>query len=271
VDAFNPLGHGSIFAMITPTLFKPVTELITNDNWKRRPIVPPAQRWNEGLPHSSQYFTNNSPLAIDAAQWLNSKTGGDKHTRGLIDLYPGELEYVVSYYTGGLGRSLMNTHHSIQNWQDGVPMPVEKMPVLRQFMTTTGFQAEQARYYEHREELQKDKNRLLSAKKDLAANPGDETALRVVDELATKLGAKIPKDLSKNIDWKKSVNLPFQEADKEIKELRLEHRNLMAQRRGEGSLTPLAKHTRVKEIESELGALMRGAKRDYLDMARPAP
>jgi hypothetical protein len=268
VDAFNPLGHGSLLALVTPTLFKPVTELMTNENWKHRPIVPPNQRWNEGLPNSSQYFTSQSPIAIDTAQWLNRATGGSRFEKGLIDAYPGQLEYVAGYYTGGLGRSLMNAHHTLQNWKDGIPVPLEKKPFLRQFLTETGFQAEQARYYEEREKAESKKNQLRSARKWLTEHPDDVEAQATVEKLVGETGARISNS-RKNIDWSKSVGVPFQEADKEIKELRTEHRNLTADRADNTTMTPLERHTRLKAIDSHLERLMREGRRDARALTEP--
>jgi hypothetical protein len=125
-------------------------------------------------------------------------------------------------------------------------------------------------YYEAKAKSTEKENQLRSARSWLKEHPDDEEALATRDRLLDETNAKITKD-RKNIDWSKSTSQPFKEADKDIKELRTEHRNLTADRRGGDGMTPLARNQRVKEIESELAASMREATRDYLDLTRPPP
>ncbi|MFL5605424.1 MAG: LPD38 domain-containing protein [Gemmatimonadaceae bacterium] len=266
IKAFNPVGEGSLVAMAFPTLIKPLVELKLNTDWRERPIVPPSQRWNEGVPNSSQFFGNTNPAAVTIAGAVNRATGGDSFTKGFIDAYPAQLEYAFGFVTGGVGRSIANAWHTGANTVNGIPVPPEKTPFLRQFMGVTGYQAEAQRYYEAHEETTGKQNRLRSARKELKENPDNAEAQATVEKLTDELGAKITKG-RETIDWSKSVAKPFQDADKEIKELRTEQRNL----RNDKTKTPLERHRRAEKIEGELEILMRDARRDNFDMTRPPP
>jgi hypothetical protein len=253
LDAFNPIGQGSPVTMIFPSLVRPLAEWGINENWLRHPIVPKAERYNAGLPHSSQYAANANPAAVTVAQKVNELTGGDKFARGYIDAYPAEIEHFISSYTGGAGKTVMNLIHTGTGLAEGVPLPFEKTPVLRQFMGATGFQAEQARYYEEREEFTEKQNRLRAARKALEANPQDEVARRTVRELAAETGARVKAD-SDRIDWKHSPTATaFTEADGAIKEKRAEQ----TAARTDKNLTGSERQKKVETIETDLEKLMR--------------
>jgi hypothetical protein len=114
-------------ALVTPTLFKPVTEL------GERQLEAPPDRAAEptlerGPAELLAVFLDDEPARDQRGR--NSSTGDRRRpfTKGLIDAYPGQIEYVVGYYTGGIGRSIMNAAHSFENWYDGIPVPSRRRP-----------------------------------------------------------------------------------------------------------------------------------------------
>jgi hypothetical protein len=272
LDAFNPIGQGSLAQVIAPTLVDPITDMWANRNWLGRPIVPDEQRWNKGLPHASQAFSTTSPAAVMVAEAINNATGGDTALlkKGLIDLYPGHIEYAAGFVTGGAGRFVGNLWGAGMDIASGISTPLERTPIIRRFLGQTGPAAESARFYEVRDEVEEKRNRLRTLNSRVLANPDDEAALIAREELAGELGAKIGGKTKngqprKTIDWQSAVTVPFDEAAKEIKELRTEQHAL----RTDKSKTRFERHEANEERELRLEDLMRNKRRDYFEMAHP--
>ena len=248
VDAFNPLGQGSLLNLVAPSLLDPVVDLFTNKNVFGRPIVPEKREYNEGVPQSSQAFRTTSPTAISVAEMLNSATGGNKYRPGMLDLYPGWIEYSAGWLTGGLGRFTGSVYEWAKNTYQGVPTPIEKIPLARRFSgpERTG-PGESFRYYETRTTFEEKANELRKAAAGLKKNPSDMQARTVVRELGRELGGQI--NQRGTIDWQDSSPISvINKTDKVIGEYR---KQLDAIKKNE-ALTPVARDTRTRQVEAQI-------------------
>ena len=269
LDAFNPMGQGSLITMMAPTIADPIAELTSNMNWLGRPIYPDKEMWNEGVPNASQPSARTSPIATAIADKVNRIGGGDSFTRSFevggfhpLDWYPGAVEYVGGWLTGGLGRTI---NHGIQTGKalwDGVPLEVEKIPIVRRFMGETDERSEAGRYYEMHDDVDGSKNRYRAAKKAVLANPENEEAHQALERESEKLG--VSPNPGKDAEWKRSKVVPIDRADKRIKALRTEKLGL----EGAG-LSVLEQKLREKDIDAEIWRLQRETRQEFKERSRP--
>lgn len=248
VDAFNPLGKGSLLNLVAPSLLDPVVDLFTNKNVFSRPIVPEKRPYNEGVPQSQQAFRTTSPVAVSVADMLNTATGGNKYKPGMLDLYPGWIEYGAGWLTGGLGRFTGSIYDWAKNSYEGVPTPIEKIPVIRRFSgperTAPG---ESFRYYEVRQSFEEKANELRKAASGLKKNPGDQDARQTVRELGKELGGSI--NARGTIDWQEASPISIiNKTDKMV----AEYRKQLDAVKNNKALTPVARDTRNRQIEGQI-------------------
>jgi hypothetical protein len=248
VDAFNPLGKGSLLNLVAPSLLDPVVDLFTNKNVFGRPIVPEKRDYNEGVPQSSQSFRTTSPVAVSAAQMINEATGGNKYKPGMLDLYPGWIEYAAGWVTGGLGRFTGSVYEWAKNSYEGVPTPIEKIPLARRFSgpERTG-PGESFRYYETRKDFEEKANELRKAAAGLKKNPSDQDARKMVRELGKELGGSI--NARGTIDWQEASPISvINKTDKMLSEYR---KQLDSIKKNE-TLTPVARDTKTRQVEGQI-------------------
>lgn len=92
-------GGGGLHAFV-PSVIKPMVEAEKNKSWSGLPIY----RDNTFTPYKPEwtraYKSANSTI-VGATKWLNEATGGDDVKKGLIDLNPAKIEYLMKGYLGG--------------------------------------------------------------------------------------------------------------------------------------------------------------------------
>ena len=254
VDAFNPLGSGSTLNILAPTLLDPVVDLFTNRDFRDRPVVPDREPWNEGLPRSSQAQRSTSPTFVGLAESLNRWTGGNRYAPGMLDLYPGWIEYGAGWVTGGLGRFISNTVDMGVNAGTGVETPIEKIPVVRRFVGSDAGQ-EAARYYDSRRETMERANRLRAARKAMDAGGATDEARAAYEREMVGLNVKTGK---RNLDWSSSAPGTFEAADKIIAEQR---RQIDAVRH-DRSMSARSRSEKEKAIDALMRDAMNRARKD---------
>ncbi|WP_293863235.1 LPD38 domain-containing protein [uncultured Alsobacter sp.] len=244
----NPLEAGFWLNQIAPTLMTPGIDMTLNRDWTGRPIVPPTEPWNRGMPHAEQSFSTNSAAAIDTAKWLRDKSGGN------VDLYPGHIQYMVGWLTGGAGRFYKGTWDAAQNALAGVPTPMERMPILRQFTGAVDTAAEQDLYYKNRTEAAERFNRVNAAKNALQAGSTDEIVKRDFQEGARDLGLRFSNG---RFDRKHSLLGAYDAADKEVKAIR-ERINEIRRNR---TVTIADREKQVADLRNQMDTVMRRTRR----------
>ena len=68
------------------------------------------------LPNSSVVTPYDKTLYINMARFINNMTGGDndKLETGVIDLQPGQIDYIVNYYGGGPMSFITGVYNQVQ-------------------------------------------------------------------------------------------------------------------------------------------------------------
>ena len=155
LDAFNPMGTGDLFQMISPTVIDPFMQIGTNKDWAGRPVKPAQFPTNTPKPFSQQYFKSASETGKDVTKWLNEVEiksigikGGSEITPGTLDFSPEWFDVLVEYAAGGAGRLVSNTVNAARLISQDEPVPTSKTPFLRK---VTGYDSQygvKSRYYE---------------------------------------------------------------------------------------------------------------------------
>lgn len=259
--SWNPMADNQPENMLAPTILDPLIDMRLNRNFMDSPITPEDRYGNaEGLPDSSQFYErSNSAAAIELAQFLNRATGGTKFEAGWVDIYPGQLDYMYRFFTGGVGTFVEQLGGVVADAASDVETETRNIPVLRSFATRTGGMAESEFYYDAKAEVTEQKNRLRAAYKALEVDPNDEQAKEVFDHLAKELNASVGED--GKFVWKNSLSKPFEEADEQLKTLREELTATITSDMDRKTKTETAAHLRL-EIEQ----VQRKAREQYVEM-----
>ena len=112
VSNFSPIGFPTsenpekrLLKMITPSVFQPIAGIALNEDFTGRPV------YSENLPFDktplpdSELGKKAGPVATNLAKTLNEVTGGSSVRPGSTDVNPDVLEYILNYYTGGVGKT----------------------------------------------------------------------------------------------------------------------------------------------------------------------
>lgn len=96
-------GGGGISPFI-PGWAKPVVEpYVLNRSWTGLPISKDGE-WYEHKPEWEKAYSNTNPYLVKASRWLNEVSGGtygSDYKKGLIDINPAKLEYMLRGVLGG--------------------------------------------------------------------------------------------------------------------------------------------------------------------------
>lgn len=259
----SPVDPGTWLRLMMPSIETPLVDLYTNENWRRKPIHPKFGA--KGQPHSEQYFTTTSPVAIDMAQFLNRTTGGNAFKPGKIDLYPGDLQYVWEFAAGGLGQTVNRTDAMVRNWVNGVPTPVNQIPVLRHFVGQDTKQTTTEGYYEDRDAVQKGMSQVRKALKTDTTSPKADDAASTIEGGKAQFGVK---DGKRKGTVTSDAEALFRAADKEIKELRGQESTVRADptmNRAEKAKLIDTIRTNIRQVQEET----RGKYRKLKDATAP--
>ena len=173
IDAVNPFGTNSPLSLLSPTLLDPITDIYTNRTFTGSPIHPEPQKWNQGIPRSEQKFSTTSPTATAFSKWVYS------WSKGAVDIYPGDAEYVYKWMFGGLGQNVGNAGEWANNTMDGKETKIESIPIIKAFVPS-GWN-ESSRYYELKNKFDEKANQIRKAGKSVSDNPLMSGISRVVN------------------------------------------------------------------------------------------
>lgn len=151
MEAFNPIGSGSVANMISPTIADPFIDILANENFAGNPIYPTGNPYDRSPPPDShQAFNRTNPAFKGIAEGANALTGGDDIKPGMVDIHPDTLEHLWSFLVGGVGRFLSQSGETIVRAGSGEFEPT-KTPFARSFYGQPTEDSMKARYYNMRE------------------------------------------------------------------------------------------------------------------------
>lgn len=98
-------GGGGAKAFV-PSFIKPFAEAYGyNRSWTGLPIYKDTP-YNKDMPEWTKAYKSANKYLVDLSETLNEVTGGDKYTKGEIDINPAKIEHVLTGYFGGIANTI---------------------------------------------------------------------------------------------------------------------------------------------------------------------
>lgn len=215
-DQANPLNDSNVATMALPTIARPLVEAYNNSAWTGNPIHP-DDTLGINKAASQSYFEDASPAARASAAFLSKSTGGDgEYGKGLLELHPNDIDYVLSSYLGGVGRTFgeaanlmdFGAHKADREAQETQPTPKD-IPFVRDFYGTIGQTGNRQAYQEATEPYMRMDRSMQAAQKD-----DDPDAY---SGLMQRYGEKIPQiEMVKSMESQRSsINRDLQKIQKD--------------------------------------------------------
>jgi N12 class adenine-specific DNA methylase len=95
------LEGGGGLSNLMPSIVKPGVEAYTNTSWTGLPIYR-KNDFNKNDPEWTKAYRNTNKYLVAVAEKLNEATGGDKYTKGAVNINPAQVEYLLNGYFGGV-------------------------------------------------------------------------------------------------------------------------------------------------------------------------
>jgi hypothetical protein len=206
-NAFNPIGGGTIFQMLSPTALDLPTQILEGKNWTGQPYKPEQAPYGRKKPQSELYYDSARKTSIDIAKKLNELTGGNARVQGKISFSPEDIDLVTDFATGGTGRFLANSFETGKMLIQDKELPdIKNIPIARKFyVKKSEFKSKSIAYdLLERSETKKLTNYEIGVFKRRVKMANDAGALS--DEQSEKM----LEDLEKNIKY---LNAPQKEID----------------------------------------------------------
>lgn len=134
---------GSVARAATPTMLKPFTELMLNENAFGSPIY--NKPFEEGQSYASSARYNTWEGYKELSQILNDISGGEGKVKGALNFPPESFPYLLQFSLGGLS-SLSNSLY-----RAGEEGDILAAPLLRRFVGQPGKGRNVGEYYEREE------------------------------------------------------------------------------------------------------------------------
>lgn len=98
-------GGGGMKAFI-PSAIKPFAEAYGyKKSWTGLPIYKDTP-FNKDMPEWTKAYKSANKYLVDLSETLNELSGGDRYTKGTIDINPAKVEYVLNGYFGGIANTI---------------------------------------------------------------------------------------------------------------------------------------------------------------------
>ena len=100
------LEGGGGFKALIPSSVKPFAEAYGyKKSWTGLPLYKDTP-YNKEMPEWTKAYKSANKYLVDLSEALNEVSGGDKYTKGAIDINPAKVEYVLTGYFGGVANTI---------------------------------------------------------------------------------------------------------------------------------------------------------------------
>ena len=197
---------GPIHALM-PSIFKPALEAYTNHSWMGRPIWKDTD-YNKAMPNWTKAYKSTGGVYVWLAKELNALSGGDDYKKGLININPARLEYLLKGYFGGLYTAADQIIKSSETAFGDREFSMRDVPILSGFLDGADERNDMRNvnntYYHFKEEAKEVLRLGKSYESDLEQGKSDSTDYaKKLDELVNTKSyerALLFDDLSKEIE-----------------------------------------------------------------------
>lgn len=144
-EGFNPIGSGSFFQMLAPSVFDPIVAAIQNTDSFGRPIA--RETMDRNIPGHQLARDAATDVSRFLSRTINTITGGDEYTAGKLSPSPDQLDYVVGQYGGGVAREIIKLWQLASGTARGEEVPFYKVPLLGRFAGSADSASSQGNAY----------------------------------------------------------------------------------------------------------------------------
>lgn len=116
-----------------PSAGKPVYEAYVNKSWTGLPIYKDTA-FNKEMPEWTKAYSSNNKILVNLAAALNEATGGDKYTKGAVDINPAQLGYMLNGYFGGISSTIDRMTKLAATASGDMEYDPSSLPVLNRFI-----------------------------------------------------------------------------------------------------------------------------------------
>ena len=99
------LEGGGSWKTFVPSSVKPIVEAYTNESWTKLPIYKDTP-FNKDMPEWTKAYKSANKYLVGISATLNEASGGDKYTKGFVDINPAQVEHVLTGYFGGIANTI---------------------------------------------------------------------------------------------------------------------------------------------------------------------
>ena len=100
------LEGGGGFGAFIPSSVKPLAEAYWYEkSWTGLPLYKDTP-FNKNMPEWTKAYKSANKYLVDMSETLNEISGGDKYTKGAIDINPAKVEHVLNGYFGGVANTV---------------------------------------------------------------------------------------------------------------------------------------------------------------------
>jgi putative uncharacterized protein (fragment) len=197
---------GPIHAL-TPSIFKPAVEALTNHSWMGSPIWKDTD-YNKAMPDWTKAYKSTGGVYVWLTKELNALSGGDDYKQGRVNINPAQLEYLLKGYFGGLYTAADQIIKSSETAFGDREFSMRDVPILSGFLDGADERNDMRNvnntYYHFKEEAKEVLRLGKSYESDLEQGKSDSTDYaKKLDELVNTKSyerALLFEDLSKEIE-----------------------------------------------------------------------
>lgn len=162
-------GGGGWISVI-PSSVKPFAEAyVFEKSWTGMPLYKNTP-FNKEMPEWTKAYKSANKYIVGLANILNEATGGDRYTKGAIDLNPAKIEYVLNGYFGGVSGTIdkfVKTAETIAGQREYDPRSFLLLNrLVKNGDESTEYRAVNNEYYRLKEEYDQLKTRLKHYEED---------------------------------------------------------------------------------------------------------
>ena len=129
-------GGGSMMAFV-PSQIKPIAEAYgTLKDWTGLPIYK-NNDFNKYMPEWTKAYNGTNKELVWLTSVLNEWSGGDKYTKGWLDLNPATIEHLAEGYLGGVGKVINQSYKTVSMAWDEDMREVRNVPIINSYIKGT--------------------------------------------------------------------------------------------------------------------------------------
>ena len=165
-ETFNPIGSAGLsMQTLAPTALDPLVALTENKDWTGKPIA--RESSNPATPGHALAKDTATTWSKAISEAINTLSGGNKYVAGVFSPTPDQIDYLLGWATGGVGREISKLDQTVTAAVYGEELPPYKIPLVGRFYGNARSQAsEGSAFYANTQDLNKLETEIKGLEKD---------------------------------------------------------------------------------------------------------